>query len=66
MDGGAWWATVHGVVESDMTWWLSVPPLKAVLEGRYDKNVGGNDDDDFTQLLIPVELNGISYDFYFM
>ena len=20
MDGGAWWATVHGVVESDMTW----------------------------------------------
>ena len=45
---------------------IECTPLKAVLEGRYDKNVGGNDDDDFTQLLIPVELNGISYDFYFM
>ena len=22
-DGGAWWVTVHGVAESDMTEWLS-------------------------------------------
>ena len=22
MDGGAWWATVHGVAESDMTEWF--------------------------------------------
>ena len=23
MDRGTWWATVHGVAESDMTWWLN-------------------------------------------
>ena len=26
MDRGAWWATVHGVAESDMSQWLSTDP----------------------------------------
>ena len=24
MDGGAWWATIHGVTESDTTWHLNI------------------------------------------
>lgn len=31
--------------------------------GGYDENVG--DDDDFKKLLIPVELNRVSYVLYF-
>ena len=28
MDGGAWWATVHVVTESDMTKWLILSPFR--------------------------------------
>ena len=37
MDRGAWWATVHGVAESDMTEWLT-PLLLSMLKNVLKKN----------------------------
>ena len=64
MDYSPWGSRVRHDLATERT--LGILPLKAVLEGDYDKNVDGNDDDDFRKLLIPVELNGVSYNFYFM
>ena len=39
MDRGAWWATVHGVAESDTAGWLNNSKASKVLEGKGLPNV---------------------------